>query len=167
MDEDGDENGGNVEGMYDGLVDEMEAGHIVDDGSYLVSPLYPETFTAEQDWEEHGGIPLAVTTSQPSEHLMTFSDDEDDEDDDIYDPPTDFDPEQPETDLHVRPLNIPRKKPTLRRSHNFREIDTTGEETTTTAVLVDEETGEDPELRRFSNEIGARVVATRSNMIIE
>ncbi|KAK1639196.1 hypothetical protein BDP81DRAFT_459711 [Colletotrichum phormii] len=168
MDEDEDENedGGYVEGMYDGLVDEMGAGHIVDDGSYLVSPLSPETFTAEQDWEDHGGVPLAVTMSQPSEDLMTFSDDEDDEEDDIYDPFTDSNPEQPETDLHVKPLNIPRKKPTLKRSHNFREIDTTGDETTT-AVLVDEETGEDPELRRFFNEIGARVVATRSNMVIE
>ncbi|EXF74160.1 hypothetical protein CFIO01_12625 [Colletotrichum fioriniae PJ7] len=152
---------------FDGLVDEMGTGHIVDDGTYLVSPLSPEAFTAEQDWESQSGISLEVRTSQPSEDLMTFSDDDEEEDENgIYDPPTDFDAEQPEVDLYVKPLNIPRKKPTLKRSHNFREIDTTGEEINT-AVLINKETGEKPELRRFFNEIGARVVTAIPDAVIE
>ncbi|KXH48948.1 hypothetical protein CSIM01_08607 [Colletotrichum simmondsii] len=167
MDDDEDEVYG--EGTrFDGLVDEMETGHVVDDGAYLVSPLSPEAFTADQTWEDQGGVASAPTTSQPSEDLMTFSDDDKEEDeDDIYDPPTDCILEQPEADLRVKPLNIPKRKPTLKRSHSFREIDTTGEETNT-AVLVDKETSEDPELRRFFDEIGAiPVVAGTSDVVIE
>ncbi|KAF4782039.1 hypothetical protein HER10_EVM0006798 [Colletotrichum scovillei] len=167
MDDDEDEGYG--EGTrFDGLVDEMDTGPVVDDGAYLVSPLSPEAFTADQIWEDQGGVASAPTTSQPSEDLMTFSEDGEEEDeDDIYDPPTDCTLEQPEADLRVKPLNIPKKKPTLKRSHSFREIDNTGEETST-AVLVDNETGEDPELRRFFNEIGAMpVVAGTSDVVIE
>ncbi|KAK1492706.1 hypothetical protein CCUS01_13984 [Colletotrichum cuscutae] len=165
-----DEDEGHGEATYiDGLVDEVGTGNVVDDdGAYLVSPLSPEAFTADQTWEDQGGVASAPTTSQPSEDLMTFSDDGEEEDeDDIYGPPTDCTFEQSEAELHVKPLNIPKRKPTLKRSHHFREIQASREETKT-AVLVNKETGEDPELRRFFAEIGAMpVVAGTSDVIIE
>ncbi|KAI3542708.1 hypothetical protein CABS01_04118 [Colletotrichum abscissum] len=165
-----DEDEGYGDGTYiDGLVDDVGTGNVVgDDGAYLVSPLSPEAFTADQTWEEQGGVASAPTTSQPSEDLMTFSDDDEEEDeDDIYGPPTDCTFEQSEAELHVKPLNIPKRKPALKRSHHFREIQASDEETKT-AVLVNKETGEDPELRRFLAEIGAMpVVAGTSDVIIE
>ncbi|KAK1729233.1 uncharacterized protein BDZ83DRAFT_605792 [Colletotrichum acutatum] len=168
--EDDDVDEGYGEGTYfDGLVDDMGTGPVVDDdGAYLVSPLSPEAFTADQTWEGQVDVSFAAETSQPPEDLMTFSgDDEKGDEDDIYDSPTDCALEQPEADLYVKPLNTSRKKPTLKRSHNFQEIEISDKETNT-AVLVDIETGDDAELQRFFTEIGAMpVVAGTSDVVME
>ncbi|OHE90817.1 hypothetical protein CORC01_13891 [Colletotrichum orchidophilum] len=124
MDDDEDE--GYEEGAcVDVLGGEVGIGHVAaDDGTYLVSPLSPESHTVEHNWGDQNNVSLAMATSPQSEDLMTFSDD-----DDIQDPSSDNDNGHLDMNLHVRPLNITRKKPTLKRSHNFRELSTVDENT--------------------------------------